>query len=686
MAHARRWLPLPALIALTTAVAHAQDAARIRPHAAAWERIAVAEDARAATPAQLATLEDGTRSDAAVIRAIAVRGLGRLERADLFDRIAPLLRDADPAVRAAAAHAVGQALSRGDGAPGVAVVLSALESEADERARAALTETLGRLRYGSADAARASADRLAERLTRESGADARLGIVRGLYFLARQQTGRAAVAAHADALRDALTGSAGADDLRRRTRRLTIATLAAAGATTPSLVDGALADEDAYVRREAVVALNSPAFDAARAQPLLERAMRDVAGTVRYEALRAHARRFPDASCDHVMAGTHDDVVHIRLLAIDLLPTTCAGQRAAMRALVERADAIPAPTGPWHESVRAFTVLAVREPDAARTGLPRYAAHASPFVRAHAATAASALRDTATLLKLAGDPHPNVRTAAVQGLRRVAGRAADSVYLAQLEHDDSQLVMAAVAALDSTADPRAAPVMLDALDRITALRRETSRDGRVALLNGVRRHGNAALRSRLEPYLADFDPRVAGLAADLIGEWTGTRPEPRPAPPRVMPSPTFAEAAALEATSFALEMEDGSAIVIRLMPFVAPTNAARFARLVRDGYFDGLTFHRVVPNFVIQGGSPGANEYAGDGPFTRDELGAANWRGTVGLSTRGRDTGDAQVYINTVDNVRLDHDYTIFGLVTAGMQVVDRLQEGARIVRVTERR
>ena len=105
---------------------------------------------------------------------------------------------------------------------------------------------------------------------------------------------------------------------------------------------------------------------------------------------------------------------------------------------------------------------------------------------------------------------------------------------------------------------------------------------------------------------------------------------------------------------------------------------------VLSGYFDGLTFHRVVPNFVIQGGSPGANEYAGDGPYTRDELTARpHLRGTVGISTRGRDTGDAQIFVNLVDNVRLDHNYTIFAEVSAGMDVVDAVLEGSTIERIT---
>jgi cyclophilin family peptidyl-prolyl cis-trans isomerase len=131
-------------------------------------------------------------------------------------------------------------------------------------------------------------------------------------------------------------------------------------------------------------------------------------------------------------------------------------------------------------------------------------------------------------------------------------------------------------------------------------------------------------------------------------------------------------------------MANGGEMELRLLASEAPTNTARFARLARSGYFDGLTFHRVAPNFVIQGGSPGANEYAGDGPYTRDELTSRpHLRGTVGLSTRGRDTGDAQIFINLVDNVRLDHNYTIFAEVVSGMEVADAVLEGGIIESIT---
>jgi cyclophilin family peptidyl-prolyl cis-trans isomerase len=131
-----------------------------------------------------------------------------------------------------------------------------------------------------------------------------------------------------------------------------------------------------------------------------------------------------------------------------------------------------------------------------------------------------------------------------------------------------------------------------------------------------------------------------------------------------------------------LHMARGGSVELALLPLEAPTNAFRLWNLARSGALDGLTLHRVVPNFVVQGGSPGANEYRGHGAYTRDEVGLVpQWRGTVGLSTRGRDTGDGQIYVNLADNVRLNHDYTILARVTSGMEVVDAVREGDVIER-----
>jgi cyclophilin family peptidyl-prolyl cis-trans isomerase len=122
---------------------------------------------------------------------------------------------------------------------------------------------------------------------------------------------------------------------------------------------------------------------------------------------------------------------------------------------------------------------------------------------------------------------------------------------------------------------------------------------------------------------------------------------------------------------------------VRLFPSEAPATVARVLRLVRQGFYDGKVFQRVEPNFVVQGGGPDASEYVGDATFMRDELTARmHARGTVGISTRGRDTGDGQWFINLVDNPLLDHEFTLFGEIAEGRAAAEAILEGDRIARI----
>ena len=131
--------------------------------------------------------------------------------------------------------------------------------------------------------------------------------------------------------------------------------------------------------------------------------------------------------------------------------------------------------------------------------------------------------------------------------------------------------------------------------------------------------------------------------------------------------------------------DGGGSFVVRLRGDAAPMMAARILALVRARYYDGLTWHRVEHDFVIQGGSPGRSEYVGLAQYLRDELGGVpHVRGTVGMSTRGHDTGDAQWFVNLRDNRRLDGDYTVFAQVIDGMEVVDDVHEGDVIAAIEE--
>jgi cyclophilin family peptidyl-prolyl cis-trans isomerase/HEAT repeat protein len=544
---------------------------------------------------------------------------------------------------------------------------------------AAVAETLGRLRADSA-AAREVAARLAPFLAHDN--DARTGALRGLYFLARQPVGRSLVnATAAQALRQT-AGSTARGTQGARARGLAVTTLALAGAADEATLAAALTDPAPQVRRGAVVAAGSLP-DTAAIRRITGRAGRDPHPAVRYEAVRVHAASLGAGhGCAPVVAAARDTSVMVALLAIDLLGTACRSSDHAE--LLDSIAAVTTHDRSWHRAAHAAASLAFVDAARARPHVHALAQHEIPFARTYAARAAATMADSILLYALAGHASAIVRTAAVAGLSSVVGHNADSVYVEQLASDESELLMTAAAALEGSGDAGAPARLLDALDRVTELRRETSRDARIALLARVQELGSATAADRVTPYLRDFDIAVAQRAAAVLEAWTGTRPAIAPQPLPRQRLPTFAEAVQLARAAFVLHMEDGARIEIRLLPFTAPTNAARFARLARSGYFDGLTFHRVVPNFVVQGGSPGASEYTGDGPFTRDELAEPNWRGTVGLSTRGRDTGDGQIYINLIDNVRLDHDYTVFGMVTAGMTAVDRMQEGAVIQRVSE--
>jgi cyclophilin family peptidyl-prolyl cis-trans isomerase len=115
-------------------------------------------------------------------------------------------------------------------------------------------------------------------------------------------------------------------------------------------------------------------------------------------------------------------------------------------------------------------------------------------------------------------------------------------------------------------------------------------------------------------------------------------------------------------------------IVIELDPARSPLTVNNFVFLARDGYYDGVIFHRVIENFMIQGGDPTGTGTGGPGYKFRDEIegqGAYD-RGTVAMANAGPNTNGSQFFICHADT-GLPHSYTIFGKVSSGMDVVDSI-------------
>ena len=115
-------------------------------------------------------------------------------------------------------------------------------------------------------------------------------------------------------------------------------------------------------------------------------------------------------------------------------------------------------------------------------------------------------------------------------------------------------------------------------------------------------------------------------------------------------------------------------IVIELDPVRSPQTVNNFIFLARDGYYDGVIFHRVIENFMIQGGDPTGTGSGGPGYKFRDEIeGPGTYsRGTVAMANAGPNTNGSQFFICHTD-VGLPHSYTIFGKVSSGMDAVDSI-------------
>jgi len=121
-------------------------------------------------------------------------------------------------------------------------------------------------------------------------------------------------------------------------------------------------------------------------------------------------------------------------------------------------------------------------------------------------------------------------------------------------------------------------------------------------------------------------------------------------------------------------------VKIELFDEKMPITAGNFRKLVEKGFYNGTIFHRVIPNFMIQGGDPEGTGMGGPGYTIKDELppGNANVRGTISMANAGPNTGGSQFFINVVDNRRLDPKHSVFGRVVGGLDVADAISRTPR--------
>ena len=743
---AARRLALASLICsggASTAASQAGPAPTTASDAGLLQRMLDAEDSRAPDSASLAAIVTGLRSTDVTTRRIATRAIGRIERREHLQLLEPMLTDPSSLVRAEALNAVAQ-IAKADGPNGPpggdarlrvwmavqALIRGLTASESDPTVRGAMARTLGRLPYPTEDVARGATESIAALMDGVPtdgplGREPWFGIAHGTDALLRRFPNlrtAAGVLRVAEIPRVPSVAASATDSTWSRETNVILADIRgrvlAAAVGTANGVDDASArdikarflsdfgDADAQVRRQvvALVAVANAIDDSSRAR-VVNAALGDPSFNVRVEAVRAHARRRP-ASCAPLLTATRDANAHVAVAAVDLLaacePTAAAATRLSQLVRELPRDATPrsGTRGSWHTGAHAALSLARIAPDSARAAMPRLIAHPVWQVRMYAARAAGELADTATLRRLANDRSDNVRDAAVNALSSLVRPAArgssvsrlertdvvDSIFVSELTRSDHQVILDAAKALDGARpSARIGEALLAALDRLTRTRSENTRDPRLELLARIETFAGAEHADRVRPYLSDYDPAIAERAARVLRAW---KIDNAVATPRLLPRipVSGADVIALRNARVRVTMareSGGGSFELRLFADEAPATISRFVALARRGYYNGLTFHRVETNFVIQGGSPGANEYVGADRFMRDELGLrSHERGTLGISTRGRDTGDAQIFVNLIDNWRLDHDYTVFAEVVRGMDVVDAVLEGDVIARI----
>lgn len=207
-------------------------------------------------------------------------------------------------------------------------------------------------------------------------------------------------------------------------------------------------------------------------------------------------------------------------------------------------------------------------------------------------------------------------------------------------------------------------------------------DGRLAILRAIGGYREPAATTMLEAALRDPDHLVRRLAVDLLHKRGATDISSRIGIVRTdRPTEYYLRLARrLEQPVSARILTEKGVIEVDLFRRDAPMTVENLITLARRGYFDRLAFHRVVANFVIQGGDPRGDGEGGPGYQIRCEVNTRPYlRGTLGMALSGKDTGGSQFFITHSSQPHLDGGYTVFGQVRKGIEVVDQITRGDRI-------
>lgn len=420
---------------------------------------------------------------------------------------------------------------------------------------------------------------------------------------------------------------------------------------------------------------------------VLEPILEDEDWRVRYEAVRALIPRSEGHATARAVRSLEDPSFHVRAMAVEVMGLARRPEERATHA--ERLLALREDPS---RTVRAAVVTAeARLLGAAAEKRVRAAAHSDDPVLRAAALGASLGVGPGVAVELAegllGDPNARVAGTAVETLGSIlsdgaVGERARSALHQVLGSDDNGLRLAAVVALAPEVRPGELARLEQCYDGV---------QGDIApevQFNAVRA---AAKLEGAEPFLrraqASTHRHVAQVAQDaLLGREVDLRTlQPLPPPAEPPPGQLFA----CEDPLARIHTSAGD-LVVQLFPHESPLHVASFLQLARAGHYDGLDFHRVVSDFVVQGGC-----YRGDGngsgtAWGQDTALPAEFNpipyltGALGMPrNEDPDSGGSQLFFTHRPTPHLDGRYTLFGQLIGGFEVLERLELGDRILGVT---
>jgi cyclophilin family peptidyl-prolyl cis-trans isomerase/HEAT repeat protein len=658
------------------------------------------------------------------IRRRALRALARLQDPAALPALERALDDPDPAVRDEAAFAVETLGLRWEGLEDMPrqraeqAVLRALATAPAARQEALLT-ALGTV------AGEEGMRQLVERLGSTDPQVAKAAALALGTWIHRGQpsTAMATATAWPGPGSARLSSQAARDPVARRALAYALMRAAAKRADAPFgvLLLAGLADDDAEVRALSAkgLATLAPLGDGEPMERLGQLAMADPDWRVRVEAVRALA-----AAAAKGAAAAEQLERALLALARDAVATPARVDPRAMMPLWAAWD----PATPYVSRTAAERALPLfEEARKAASGPPRLdfarLACAAATARDRAAQTIDALRrcggDSMTprerdrrVARTLGAIHAaasvealapllvsldsGTRSQAAESLGQIAAalekkqrpsepaERARALLRAALRDTDGPVVATAAEALGQLMDTESTPSLLEALARFARPADNEITQSLIGALGAVHATPAAPALRRL---LASSIPPVrlaASKALAALGETAPANVQIEPSEP--LPAAVRAQARAqTRAAQRRLHLTtDKGEIVILLAVEEAPVTTAALAHLVARGFYDGLTFHRVVPDFVTQGGDPRGDGWGGPGYTLRCELHPRRYlRGTVGMALAGKDTGGSQFFITHAMQPHLDGKYTIIGEVVAGMEVVDALLPGDRILRAT---